>query len=284
MSAVSHLDLALTTPDGIVLHLERHQPEDTCRGVLIMLHGFAVHSGPYRPVAATFARAGLDVTAFDCRGHGRSTGRRGYVRRFKDFQNDLHLVIEAARGAARGLPVALLGHSHGATIALDYVLANRSPIAALLLATPWLDLKLKVPAWKTTLAGVMTHLWPTLALGNELRAEDTTRDPLVRARLADDPLAHHVATPRWFKEARAAQAHILGRASTLRVPTFMAVAGDDRIALNDAALTFARDAGPIVEVKMYEQAFHELFLEPDWARIVKDCVSWLVARLGAPYT
>jgi acylglycerol lipase len=268
-----------------VLHLERHRPTGTNHGILIMLHGFGVHCGIYRSVAAGFARAGLDVTAFDCRGHGRSTGRRGYVRRFHDFQEDLHLVIETARAANdRGAPLALLGHSHGATIALDYALANRSPVAALVLASPYFALKLKIPIWKTLLGRVAGLAWPTLAVSSGVRSADTTRDPLVRERLTNDPIAHHVATPRWYNEVRATQAHILRSASTLRVPTFMALAGDDRLVLSEAAQTFARNAGSIVETKVYDQAFHELFLEPDWERIADECASWLVARLMAPYT
>jgi alpha-beta hydrolase superfamily lysophospholipase len=288
MIAMPDETLTLTAPDGTRLYVERHRAIGTAKGALVMLHGFAVHCEPYRHVAASFAAAGVDVTAFDCRGHGRSTGRRGYVRQFSDFQDDLHLVVESVRAAAAGLPIALLGHSQGATIALDYALANRGPIAALMLAAPWLALKLIVPVWKIRMSKIMGHVWPTLTMDNELRAEDTTRDPSVRHRLAGDPLAHHVGTPRWFNEAQKAQAHILGRASTLRVPTLMAVAGDDRIVLTETALAFARAAGPIVEVKTYPHAYHELFLEPDWARIVEDFVSWFVSwvvpRLSAPYT
>jgi acylglycerol lipase len=282
---VSPAERTLVTPDGSVLHLERHVAQGAHHGTLIMLHGFGVHCGIYRPVAAAFARAGLDVTAFDCRGHGRSTGRRGYVRRFHDFQDDLDLVIETARATSGpDARLALLGHSHGATIAVDYALANRSSIAALVLASPYFALKLKVPIWKTMLGRVAGLAWPTLAVTSGVRSEDTTKDPLVRERLLNDPVAHHVATPRWYSEVRATQAHILSRASTLRVPTFMALAGDDRVVLTQAAQAFAEQAGSIVEIKVYEQAFHELFLEPNWEQIVDDCASWLVARLAAPYT
>ncbi|MES1164630.1 MAG: lysophospholipase [Verrucomicrobiota bacterium] len=275
----------LTAADGTDIHTETHlSTGGSPSAALVLLHGFAVHCGRYRPVAAGFAAAGLDVTAFDCRGHGRSAGQRGHVTRFTDFRDDLHLVIEHVRARTPGLPVAIAGHSHGATIALDYVLADRSTVSALVLASPFLALRMKVPRWKTALSPVMGRLWPTLSMTNELRSEDTTRDPDVRARLANDPLTHQVATPRWFNEVQAAQAHILGHATTLRVPTLMAVPSDDRIALTETALAFARAAGPIVEVKMYENAFHELFLEPDWPRIVNDCASWVVARLAAPYT
>ena len=267
----------MTTADGVRLHLEDHAPAGAPRGALVMLHGFAVHCGPYRRVAAAFAQAGFAVTAFDTRGHGQSTGRRGYVRRFILFQDDLQAVIDDVRARYPRLPLALLGHSHGALIALDHVLAERSRTEGLILAAPYLALRMKVPAWKTAMSGVMGRLWPTLTLGNEVRSEDTTRDPGIRAALADDPLAHHVATPRWFNEVRAAQTHIMARASTLRVPTFMALAGDDRIVRSDVALKLAQDAGGVVQVRQYEQAFHELFLEPSWQDIVSDMTAWLAA-------
>ena len=285
LTALSPIEQVLTTPDGTTLYVERFPPpEGQARGVLVVLHGFSIHSGFYRDAAGAFARAGLDVTLFDCRGHGRSGGRRGHVRRFSDFQDDLHLVTEAARAAVPGVPVALLGHSHGATIALDYVLAQRSRIDALMLAAPWLALKLKVPLSKRALARAVGTVWPTFAHNNLLRASESARDPAAQARLTQDPLVHHVATPRWFNEVRSAQAHILDRATTLQVPTFMAVSGEDRIVSSDASLAFARAAGRIVDVRVYEQAFHELFLEPNWPDIVEDFASWLVARLPAPYT
>lgn len=282
---MTHTELSLTTPDGTQLHLERRAPQagNAC-GTLILLHGFSVHSAPYRHVAETFAGAGMNVVALDCRGHGRSTGRRGYVRRFKDFQDDLHLVVEAVQGWFPGLPIGLGGHSHGALIALDYALSGRAPVAALALASPYLGLRLAVPRWKTALSGVMGRLWPTLTLGNELTLEVTTREPAMRAQYADDPLAHHVATPRWFNEVRATQAHIVGRAATLKVPTFMALAGDDRLVDTQVSLAFAQAAGPIVEVQVHPEAYHELFFEPDWQRIVEQLASWVVARLRAPYT
>lgn len=282
---MTHTELSLTTPDGTQLHVERRSPPaGTACGTLILLHGFSVHSAPYRHVAETFAAAGLNVVALDCRGHGRSTGRRGYVRRFKDFQDDLHLVVEAAQGWFPGVPIGLGGHSHGALIALDYALSGRAPVAALALASPYLGLRLAVPRWKTAMSGVVGRLWPTLTLGNELTLEVTTRVPAIRAQRADDPLAHHVATPRWFNEVRVTQAHILGRAATLRVPTFMALAGDDRLVDTQVSLAFAQAAGPIVQVQLHPEAYHELFFEPNWHQIVEQLASWVVARLRAPYT
>ena len=84
--------------------------------------------------------------------------------------------------------------------------------------------------------------------------------------------------------ASAAQAHIVSAAPTLNVPTLFALPGEDRLVATDAALAFAKAAGAIVETRLYPHAYHELFLEPDASEIVRQLVSWLVARLPAPYT
>jgi lysophospholipase len=65
------------------------------------------------------------VYGFDGRGHGESTGRRGYVKRSGGFRADLGLVIGEVRGRHPTLPLALFGHRHGATIALDFASGRR---------------------------------------------------------------------------------------------------------------------------------------------------------------
>jgi len=119
----------LALPDGTHLHLDRYAAGVGASGAasVVFLHGFATYGGPYRPVAEAFAASGLDVTVVDVRGHGRSEGRRGYVRRFSDFVDDLDAVLEWARARSRApdAPLVVAGHSHGATIALAHALTGR---------------------------------------------------------------------------------------------------------------------------------------------------------------
>ncbi len=129
------------------------------------------------------------------------------MRRFADYSDDLGLVLAAARADATGAPVALIGHSQGGTVALDYLTSGREPAYALVLATPWLALKMKVPAVKLVLSRVMGGIWPTLTMGNEIRPEQVSRNPEVIAGWGQDTLIHHVATPRWFNAGKAAGPH-----------------------------------------------------------------------------
>jgi alpha-beta hydrolase superfamily lysophospholipase len=243
----------------------------------VVVHGFSAHCGNFRHVARALAEAGLGTTSFDCQGHGQSTGRRGYVRRFADFRDDLAQVIERARARQPG-PVMLVAHSHGATIALDMLLGGGSGVDALVAAAPYLALKMKVPAFKRALAPVLATLWPTLAMANGIEARTVSRNPEVWEGIDTDPLVHHVATARWFTEVQAAQARILAGAAGLRVPTLFVLAGDDQLVANEGSRAFAKSAGPIVEVTQYEGLYHELFLEPERDTVIGDIARWLTAR------
>jgi alpha-beta hydrolase superfamily lysophospholipase len=267
----------LGTASGMALHCELFATVGAPRGAAVIVHGFSAHCGNYRHVAKALAEAGIDTTMFDCQGHGQSTGRRGFVRRFSDFHEDLALVMEHTRRRNAGLPLAIVAHSHGATIAIDMLLAGRASADALVAAAPYLGLKMKVPAYKRLLSPVLGGLWPTLALGNELRSGEVTRNSAVWEEMDTDPLIHRVATPRWFNEVRAAQARILAGAAAWRTPTLMLLATGDRIVDNDAALAFAQQAGPMVATKQYEGLFHELFLEPERDTVIADIARWLLA-------
>jgi len=280
---------SLTTADGLRLHVERFASRGAARAAVVMVHGFSAHCGAFRHVARAFADEGFAVTAFDCRGHGRSEGRHGYVKRFADYGADLDLVLAHARRVSPGLPVAVAAHSHGVAVSLDYLQRGVGTFDALVAAAPYLALKMTVPFYKRVAAPVLATLWPTLAMSNQIEPEIVSRSPAVWEDIRKDPLVRHVATPRWFGEVQAAQARLRAAPQFLKVPTLMLVAGADRLVDPAAAVEFARGAGPIVELAMYDDLFHEIYLEPERDRVIADVLRWLDGRFGGtsardPYT
>jgi lysophospholipase len=264
---------------GLALHVEHYRPQDPARLALVMVHGFSAHCGLYRHVGRAFAASGIAVTQFDCRGHGRSQGRRGHVDGFTEYLDDLATVVDWARQQHPGLPWALQGHSLGGAISLAYVLdeTRAGRPNRLVLAAPWLKLRLSVPAPKQMAANLAAAVYPTLTMANGLRAEDVSRNPLVLAGFDKDPLVHHVATAGWFMATLRAQARIRACAEKLRLPTLLLLAGEDRIVANQANLALAAAAGANVEVRSYANLYHELFLEPEADTVIADIASWLLA-------
>jgi alpha-beta hydrolase superfamily lysophospholipase len=279
---------SLTTPDGVKLHVEHFAARGRAVGTLVFVHGFSAHIGNFRHVGRALGDAGFATTLFDCRGHGRSDGRRGYVRRFGDFVADLDLVIAGTRAANPSVPLVLAGHSNGALISLGYLLevsgaqgllTRPADVGALAIAAPFLSLRMKVPAIKRALAGPLGFLWPTLAMSNGVKAADVSRTPEAQAGFEADPLVHHVATSRWFNETLSAQARVMEAAPGLKTPTLMQLAGADRVVSNDAARQFAGSAGPIVELRVYDNLFHEMFLEPERDAVIAELIRWIADKL-----
>jgi len=265
--------------DG-ALHVEHFRPRGSPAGVIVFVHGFDAHCGLYRALGATLAAQGYAVVLYDGRGHGRSTGRRGHIARFEQYGADLAAVVTHARGTFPG-PLTVMGHSQGGLVVLDAVIREAVAAERMILAAPWLGLAMPVPWFKKALSPAFGRLWPTLTMGNGLRAADISRNPELEEIRAHDPLIHHVATARWFEEVLRTQLRIRTSPPTLRLPTLVLVAGQDRIVSSAATLTFIQTAGPAVAVRRYEAAYHDLFIEPEQDQVVADILAWLRAPPAA---
>jgi lysophospholipase len=267
--------VSLTTVDGLRLHVEQILPVSAPRVDVVLVHGFSVHAGRYGVLAEALPARGAALTLVDCRGHGRSDGRRGHVPRFECFREDLFAVLAATES---GRPQVLLGHSHGALVALDFVLANRRPVAGLILAAPFLRLRMAVPRWKVAACRALQRIWPTLTVPNGLDARLSSRNEALREEV--DPLVHDRASVRWYSEVLHAQERVRAEAARLRTPTLLLLPGEDLIVDGAAAVELARAAGPAVETVEYPGLYHEIFLEPERQRVADDVAAWLSRRFG----
>lgn len=268
------------------LHLEHFAPPTVApRLVVVFTHGFSPYARPYRHVAQALVEAGHAVTLYDVRGHGHSTGRRGHVESFDDYTGDLEQVVARARAPFPDVPLALVGHSQGGAIVLDYLLPARPtptrPMPAFAVAaTPMLEIALPIPWFKRAANAVFGPLFPRLPLANGISGPMITRNEEIQRAFARDPLIHHVATSRWFGEAAKMQARVRGAAARLTVPTLLLTAGADLIVSPSAQDEFSRAAPPaLLEQRTYPTLFHELFLEPERDRVIDDMRDWLDGKL-----
>ena len=122
-------------------------------GRVLVVHGLGEHRGRYEWIAARLAAAGYEVWAGDFRGHGRAPGPRGHADRWQDLLDDVETVWrEMAAGTSdANAPTAVLGHSLGGLIGLDWALAHSDRLRALVLSAPAFEVGFKPPPWKVTL-------------------------------------------------------------------------------------------------------------------------------------
>lgn len=272
----------LITADGLKLHL--HSWPATAaphRGTVLIVHGLGEHSGRYGHVAAHLAAQGWAVQAYDQRGHGRSGGPRGALAAEHSLLDDLGRVIAQLRRDGAG-PLVLLGHSMGGLLAARYVAeALAEPPApwwqavdALVLSSPALDLGMN-KAQKLLLA-VAAPLAPNLALGNGLKPEWVCSDAAVVRAYVADPLVHDRITPRLVRFMLAAGRLVREAAPRWPLSTLLLYAGADRCVAPRGSAAFAATVPPaLLRARRYDGMAHEIFNEPDQARVLADLSHWL---------
>ena len=165
------------SPDAPLLYLREWLAAGPAWGRVLIVHGIGEHSGRYERTGRLLSKAGLDVQAFDLRGHGLSGGRRVYVRRWSDYLDDVEGRLAALRRP--GLPTVLFGHSMGALISLTYACSNRPTPDLMVLSAP--PLKATVPGWQRLLAPALSRVVPNMVLANPIAGEQLAADPNVWA-------------------------------------------------------------------------------------------------------
>ena len=184
-----------------------------------------------------------------------------------------------ARNAPQPKAPLLVSHSMGGLVALEYVLAHPSAFRAVALSSPFLGLRIAVPAWKRGLGLVASMVRPTLRLPNELSANALSHEAAVCRAYETDPLVTHEATARWFTEAMAAQADVRTRAGRIQIPALFMCAGDDQIVDTPTAQRiFDRVGSRDKTFTAYPGLFHELFNETSRDRVLTDLSNWLKDR------
>ena len=106
--SVSQIDCTMTArsgaPDGAwsCTGNPGSPEEGPMRGVVMIVHGIGEHSGEYGHVVERLVPAGFAVYGFDLRGHGRSPGRRAFIRSWDDYRQDVRAFLSLVARSSRG--------------------------------------------------------------------------------------------------------------------------------------------------------------------------------------
>jgi len=256
--------------DGTMLAVRRWPVADATVSVLLV-HGLGEHSGRYEHVGRFFGERGLDVTAFDLRGHGHSAGRRAYVARWSDYLDDVEDMLGELEAPTR----VLYGHSLGGLIATSYATSDRPQPDMLVASAPGLDDNLA--PMLHVLSKVLGPLVPTLAVATGIKGEQLTHDAAIAAAYDTDPLVLKKTTARLGYVALRARDETLRDLDRIHIPTLTIHGSADPIVPPSASALLEPHARRIV----YEGLRHECHNEPEYARVLGDIADWIEEQTQA---
>jgi lysophospholipase len=253
-----------------------------------VLHGYGDHSGRFAHFKRWMADRGVASDGFDFRGHGLSGGRRGFVRRWDEYLDDVSAVLAARRPAwqAEGLshlPLFVLGHSHGGLILAAAGIRGLLPpgeVAGCVMSAPWLAPATPLSWPWRVFAGVSNLIAPAVRVATGLSPDMMTTDPAMIADSRADPLLLRAATPRWYATAVRAQAEAAARAGEFR-PLLCLIGDHDRVASPEAARRFVDRAGSADKAfDLLPGARHEILRETARDRTFARVLAWMTDRLA----
>ncbi|MCZ8319391.1 MAG: lysophospholipase [Lysobacteraceae bacterium] len=267
----------LTSSDGTRLFFRRHAAAAP-RARVLVIHGFAEHSGRYLELLDALADAGFDALAFDLRGHGRSEGRRAHLRRFEDYLDDTRAAFSALTAGTDGTAL-VFGHSMGGLIATHFAASVPERCRALALSSPMLARALAVNPLKLLAAHVLGRLLPVFSMPSGITGAHLTSDPDEIALHDADPLVLHQARAGWFIALEAAMAAAPAAVARLTMPLYLMHGEADPLTAFDASRALFPSAPSIDKTfvplpGMRHETLHEVGRETVRANLV----AWLAAH------
>lgn len=265
----------LAAPGGGSLQLQQWAAAGSPRAEVVLVHGIGRHSGLFPRLVAGLTAHGYSVVGLDLPGHGRSSGRRGHIRRWSDFRQAVVAVLAERERQRPQLPRFLVGHSLGGTVVLDAVLHDPGRVRGTVVANPALGASAIHPL-RMLLGRLLSPLWPTFSLSTGIPLAASSRDPQVLARLEQDPLRHTRGTVRLASEYLRTVAWIRRHAGNFRGPLLLLNSGHDLVVSSDAARAFFEAVpGSDKSWRTYPESYHDLFEDLDHRQVLTDLVTWL---------
>jgi len=243
--------------------------------VLLLVHGLAEHSGRYEGLARWFAERNTAVHAFDHQGHGRSQGKRGHLRRFRHFLDDLESVLNTVQNEHPEHRVVLVGHSMGGLIVTEFLRDRKPKIPAAIISGAALALHPRISALRVSLLRIAQRLAPRWRISTIIDTEALSRDPAVGIAYTQDPLVLKRMTLGLAGELFATIRGAAGGAAEIEIPLLLLHGEDDPICPVEGSRSFEAELVTPSELRTYPGLRHEIFNEPERETIFEDIATWL---------
>lgn len=264
---------------GLRMFMRSWRADEKPRAIVAIVHGENSHSGYYEWAGEQFAARGLSAYAIDLHGRGRSEGERFYVRRMRDYVEDVEMLVQLVKVREPKTPVFLLGHGGGGVISATYTLARQAELSGFICES--MAFELAAPPFLMGAMKGMSMLAPHMKV-LRLKNEDFTRDPRVLKQMNDDPLIKNERQPvKTVAEIQRADKRLGREFGKIALPLLILHGTGDKTARPHGSTTFFERAGsPDKTLKFYEGRLHDLLGDIGREQVLNDIVNWIDPRLS----
>jgi alpha-beta hydrolase superfamily lysophospholipase len=246
------------------------------RAVVLLVHGYAEHSGRYLPLAEHLTGRGCKVYAPDHRAHGCSGGTRALIEDMDDITADLVTLLQSIKAENPGRRVFVLGHSLGGPLAISLAMAQPDDVAGAVLSGVGLMAGAGISPLLKLVSRALAVVAPQMGV-QELKSDWLSHDPLARQAYDEDPLNYRgKIMARTGVELLRLADRALARVAEIRLPILCMHGGGDLL-VDPAASQYLYDHVSSTDktLKIFEGLYHEIYNEYEKDQVYALASGWL---------
>ena len=259
----------------------RHWQADQTKAVVMLIHGLGEHCQRYEHLASHFNAEGITLSAIDLPHHGKSSGERGHINSFDDFEAAALALYDKTKANHPNAPIFVLGHSMGGLITTRLLLSHQDKFQGALLSGAAIKSPQEPPTWQVAIIKGIAKFFPKAKM-LALDASTVSRDPKVVENYMADPLvSKEKLSAQFLVSMTNAMEQCQKQANTIELPLkIMHGSADVMTAPEGSEMLYHSVSSTDKEITLYDGLFHEIFNEPENKEIFTEMVSWINKRLS----
>jgi alpha-beta hydrolase superfamily lysophospholipase len=272
---MKHREYDWQSKDKKNIYAQSWEPDGQSSAVINIIHAFGEHSGRYQKWAGLFVEKGFAVLASDLIGHGKSDGKRGYIKNYQVFLDQIDLQLQKSAEIFKDSPRILYGHSMGGNLVINYSMSKDPPICALIATAPWLRLASNPPWYMLLFSRIMRPFFPSLTVKAGIDNAYRTHDPIVNQMVREDPLLHRRMSLQLYYEVSRKGLYAMRNIYKINRPFLLMHGNKDRWTSHEASMELVTNTSKLTRLKIWDGLYHELHNEISYLEVFNYIIDWL---------
>lgn len=260
--------------NGVELYYRMFKPKSNPRAAIILVHGHGDHGGGLENLSTALVKNDYIVFAYDQRGHGKSSGKRGFIRSWEEYRGDLHEFRKLVVSEFPELPLFIVGHSLGGVVTLDYAFDYGAGIAGISAISP--AISYEATRSEKLLITFMGKFKPDFSIEKPGDIRRLTQDPEMISKLSSDELRHDTVTPGLGRGLMHAVGRLSKEAESFQLPFLLQFGLEDVITPPEKLKQFFDSVASDDKLKIeYPSMHHRPFDDLGREQFLADTIGWL---------
>lgn len=229
------------------------------KAVVAIIHNAYEHHSRYAWLIQKLRSSNFHVVMGDLPGHGVAESKAVHDEKFKTYVNYVKRLLDV--GIADGLPLFILGHGLGATLAMHILQTEKIICAGAILSSPWLHLEHQPAKY----SNLLTKIASSMKIDHQITIENLTRNQELYIEAKEDKYYNPIVTAAWFKELHSLMKQVSQHEGRIqKVPVLLHAAGEDKITDIEIAKNWLIQQNLLeFQYKEWNQLYHDLYQEPE---------------------